>query len=603
MFDATKKDQSFKGFETFAAQLQMNAKMHLYIVIGFLIAQSIATSVISFIVFPKAWTALLRYGFGSLLSFDFPDITMLFKMSWKLAIKGFWIFILTSSVWFFYPKVLKKMKERAKKQSEDKYIRGSKMITADELNEQIRKDKEETHINIGQIKMPVSAETKHIFIIGRPGVGKTVAIRQAVSDIRDRDDKAVIFDFKGDYLCKFFDPARDVIFNPLDTRCIGWNLFNEIETVMDIDSISVSLIPPAVSNSDPFWNDAARDVFAGILHYLYQQNMKSNADIWNAVTAAGEDINAWLKDTRGGERGYRYIEDASSKQAMSVFAVMMQYVKSFEYLSKTDGDFSLTKWLTNDKGGFIFITSYSDIEATLKPILSLVVDLLGRKILSLPDDRNRRIFLMLDEMGRLQRLSTIIQLLTLSRSKGGSCWQGIQDIGQLDKIYTPQLRQSIVNACASNLILNVADPDAARFLSEKIGDTEYVETEETHSMGVEDNRDGISLVRRKRTEKLILPSEIKNLRELHGFLKLSNYDWAKMQLQYRDFPDVAPSFICRGDLNLEKAIKDQAENAKKADRVLSHEGTEVLKNAIKRERNRDKSEDADRDIEVEFDFS
>src|SRR5208282_6027389 len=111
-------------------------------------------------------------------------------------------------------------------------------------------------------------------------------------------------------------------------------------------------------------------------HYLYQNNLKSNKDIWNAVTAAGKEIAEWLKSTPGGQRGHRYIEDASSKQAMSVFSVMMQYVKAFEFMAMADGDFSIRHWLESDKQGFIFVTNYSDVKDTLKPVLSLFVDLM-----------------------------------------------------------------------------------------------------------------------------------------------------------------------------------------------------------------------------------
>lgn len=235
---------------------------------------------------------------------------------------------------------------------------------------------------------------------------------------------------------------------------------------------------------------------------------------------------------------------------------MMQYTKSFEFMSAADGDFSVKKWLEDEKPGFIFVTNYSDNKDTLKPVLSLFIDLLGRKLLSMKDDYNRRIFFMLDEFGTLQRLPTIIQLLTLSRSKGGSCWIGIQDIGQLDKLYTDQLRQSIVNACGGNLMFAVADPVSAKFLSDKIGDAEYIGTDETHSMGTEDTRDGISLVRRKRTEKLVLPSDIENLRDLECFLKLPNYDLTTIKLEYRKFEDLHEPFIIRPDLNMENFVTE-----------------------------------------------
>ncbi len=555
-----KKNQAFKGHETWWAAVQMNIKMYLHIALLLLIAQVIITLALSYIWYREPWTIVINYTCYAIREGQFTVLLdRLVPLAGRLLMKSIWIFVLSFSAWIFYPAIIRKFSTRAREQSAEKYVRGAQLLTAEELNRQIRRAGEKTHIRIGNVAMPVAAEPKHAFIIGRPGTGKTVAMRGVIDNIRDRADRAVIYDFKGDYLCKFFNPSTDVIFNPLDTRSVGWSLFNEIETAMDIDSVSVSLIPPAISSNDPFWNDAARDVFSGILHYLYQNRLRTNADIWAAVTAAGADISAWLKDCRGGERGYRYIEDASSKQALSVFAVMMQYVKSFEYMAKMRGDFSLKRWIENARGGIIFVTSYADIEATLRPILSLFVDLLGRKLLSLPDDYDRRIFFVLDEFGTLQRLSTIQKLLTLARSKGGAAWIGIQDIGQLDKIYTHSGRQTIVNACGSNLIFSVADPDTAKFLSDKIGEREYIETEETHSMGVQDNRDGISLMRRKKTERLILPSEIQNLRDLHGLIKFPGYHYGAVTLEYRGYSDVTESFVCRPDLSLEHIMQAEAD--------------------------------------------
>ena len=557
MSEVLKKDQGFKGFETWLTSVKMRFKMHLYMGIAFLLVQIIITFAASYIFHGRAWSLILNYGWTGLKSFDFAAAEEISKHAGLLALKSIWIFILSGGIWFFYPGVVLKFSQRAKEQANDRYIRGSRLTNAEDISESIKKDGEKADLPIGNISMPISAEPKHCFLIGRPGVGKTVAMSQIIDRLKERHAKGIIYDFKGDYLSRFYDPETDIIFNPLDQRCLGWTLFNEIHTFMDVDACAHSLIPPALQN-DPFWNDGARDVFSGILHYLYQNGAKSNKDIWAAVTAPGTEIAEWLKHTKGGERGLRYIEDASSKMAMSIFAVMMTYVKAFEYMSTADSDFSVKEWLENEKPGFIFITNYSDIKDTLKPILSLFVDLMGRKLLSMKDDYNRRIFFILDELGTLQRLSTIVQLLTLSRSKGGSCWLGIQDIGQLDKIYTQNIRQAIVNACGSNLIFAVADPITAKFLSDKIGDTEYVETEETYSMGTEDNRDGISLIRRKKTEKLVLPSDIQNLKDLNAYLKLPNFDITKVEFRYKSYPDKHEPFLMKPELNLENIMLEQA---------------------------------------------
>jgi type IV secretory pathway TraG/TraD family ATPase VirD4 len=91
-------------------------------------------------------------------------------------------------------------------------------------------------------------------------------------------------------------------------------------------------------------------------------------------------------------------------------ATLMQYASAFEFMSKT-GDFSLTDWLRTDKPGFIFVTNQSDVKDTLKPMLSLFIDLLSKKLLAFPDDLSRRLFFLLDEFGTLQRLSSIKDLL------------------------------------------------------------------------------------------------------------------------------------------------------------------------------------------------
>jgi type IV secretory pathway TraG/TraD family ATPase VirD4 len=48
------------------------------------------------------------------------------------------------------------------------------------------------------------------------------------------------------------------------------------------------------------------------------------------------------------------------------------------------------------------------VQDTLKPILSLFIDLIGRRLLSMKDDYHRRIFFFLDELGTLQKLSSIL---------------------------------------------------------------------------------------------------------------------------------------------------------------------------------------------------
>ncbi len=545
--------ETFKGFEIFFSRLQMRAKMIGITIILIAIVHLILTVLLSYFFQRQEWAGVAKYVWAHLSHFQIPDLTLVRTWIKDLLHNSLVFFALSGVVWLMVPSIFRWYREHGERNLCDEHIRGVQIVTPYELQMQTGINKEVGRIHIGPILIPMSMEPKHCLIIGRPGVGKTIALRKVIEDIRAARKKAIVYDFKGDYLSSFYQPSEgDLIFNPLDARAVGWNLFSEIETVMDIDSIATSMISPNISTTDPFWPDAARDVFAGLLRVLWATGARSNKDIWAAITAPAADIAKWLKKTPGGERGYRYIEDAGSKQAMSVLSVLMQYCKSFQFLTESKGDFSLKRWVEKDsEKGILFVTSYADIADTLRPILSLMVDLVGRKLLSLPEDYSRRLFFVIDEFGTLQRLSTIQNLLILSRSKGGSVWLAIQDIGQIDHIYGREGRQTIVNACGSFLTFAVADPDTARYLSDKIGDREYSSVDETITMAVKDGRDGISAARKHKTERLILPSELSGLKALTGYLKLPGTDIAKVKMQYRDYPVVAPTFVMREGLSLQ----------------------------------------------------
>jgi len=466
-----------------------------------------------------------------------------------------YLLLCSCSSFFMYPVFVFYFGRKNRKQNANQYLRGSKLMSIKGYKKAAKLAGDQTDLPIGNIQMPVKVETRHCFIVGRPGVGKTILMCHALERLIQRQERCIVYDFKGDYLSKFYDPDIDQIFNPLDQRTIGWNIFNEIQTPMDIESIATSLIPSSISLSEPFWNDAARDVFAGILHYLLQENLTTNSELWEMLTSPIAFIAECLKATKGGQRGYTYIQDASSKQALSVIAVMMQYTKCFEYMVHCDGDFSTYDWL--EKGnGLIFVSNYANIQDTLKPILSLFVDLLGRRFLSMKESTDRRIFFMLDEFGTLQRLSTVIKLLTLSRSKGGSVFLGIQDFGQLDKLYSREYRQSIVNACGNSMIFSVADSVSAKLCSERIGETEYMESQQSLSVGIDDSKSGANLSEHRQKEFLLMPSEIMNLPELSAVVKFSGYQPVISEFKYKDFPDKADAFVLKKEFDLNQIHED-----------------------------------------------
>ena len=188
---------------------------------------------------------------------------------------------------------------------------------------------------------------------------------------------------------------------------------------------------------------------------------------------------------------------------MSIVSNFVQYVKVFEYMQTLEGNFSINKWVTDKEiSDTIFITNYAKLKHTLSPMISLFIQTVGNVLLSQTDDLDRRVFFMLDEFGQMQNLSTIENLMTASRSKGGAVFIGVQDIGQIDKIYKKDTRSTILNSASNRIIFNCKDHDTAKFFSTDIGETEYYEYLESQSLGMT-NHDRISTSKQRRPLLLV----------------------------------------------------------------------------------------------------
>jgi type IV secretory pathway TraG/TraD family ATPase VirD4 len=547
------KNDTYKGFETWWNGIRMSMKMYIYVFIIFFVLQIFLTIGVSYFMHSQKYTVFARYIIGVLKLNRSPDMSMVSEYLTYFFWQNLSLFVASSIIYFAYPFTIGIFKARSNKQSSTKYVSGAGEVSNDEFVSKIGPG----DLPIGSFRLPIKEENKHCLAIGRPGTGKTVFISQVVEGLIKRNAKAVIYDSKGDYTERFYDPERDVLFNPLDARCTGWCIFDDIKTKLDINNVASSLIPPTYSG-ESFWHDGARAVLSGILHHLWQHDTKTNQNIWGGVSASGVKIHSWLSKIPEGLNGLRYIEDHSSKQAIGVLSTMMQYTAVFEYMAQSTRNFSITEWLENKKPGFIFVTNQADTQETLRPVLSLFIDFLGKKLLSLSDDLNRRVFFLLDEFGSLQRLSSITQLLIASRSKGGSIWLGIQDMGQLKKLYTHDTATTIVNACGTSVMFAVADPDTAQYLIRKIGDTEILETEETLSMGVSNYRDGVSMTQRRKRQPLLLNSQLMNLPDLCAYAKVPNNSFITLtRFQLRDYKKKTVPFVIRPDLMLQNIVQKQ----------------------------------------------
>ena len=484
--------------------------------------------------------------------------------AWVMTLKVFGMAILAAPVFWISVPIIRYLKRKGEENQEDIYLDGARYSTEEEVIEMMRRDNKRVDIKIGKIGIPFDYETQHGLLYGQTGTGKTVVIAPLIETVLNRGDRFAAHDTKGDFVSKLHDPERTLIFNPLDERHMkpfgGWSVFNEITTMMDVYTVASSIVPRGTGR-EVFFNSGAQDILAGLLFHCYFTGKKTNKDVWNVLALPAADQSILLKATKGGERGYGYLANPDTPMAQSVRAVMLQYCKCFEYMTMSDGDFCIGDWVKDEKQKYrgIFVSNYQQIAETLRPILSLFFDILAIRLLALEDDdtRQRRLFMILDEMNSLQQLSSLIPFVTLARSKGGSMLGSFQTVSQIEKNYGKEDCDTIIDNCKMTVTLRVGSPNTAEFLSKKIGDVKKVKTNTSTVMKNGSDGEGVTVSESEVTERLVMPSTIQNLPDLTCYVHMPGYNVTRTTLIPKSFPKRNEPFVMRPGLSLDEIQAEQ----------------------------------------------
>lgn len=427
---------------------------------------------------------------------------------------------------------------KGKKVSKDEKLRGGTLVEAQQLRTAIKYDNKKIGYktySLGDMPYPAYSEQLHTLIAGTTGAGKTILICSLIDQIKKRGDKAIIYDKMGVYTERFYNQRCDTLLNPFDTRSPKWSIFSEIKTDANFDSIASALIPLDKGTSDPFWIKAARTLFAEVCGSLLKKGGVSNAKL--TKTLLKKNLAEAAKLVKG-TAAQAIIDEQSPKTALSVMAVLSTYLKCLKFLKDDGESFSLRDWVhSENEKGCVFITSTGDLHATLLPLISAWIEIAINNLLSLSQSRERKIWIILDELPSLHTLPSLEQGLAESRQFGGCFILSIQSVSQLRNRYGMNGSQTISSLCNNKVFLRAGDYDSARWYAENIGQIEVEEFREGLSYGAHEMRDGITVNRQRVQKQLVLPSELTNLSDKEGYFCMAKgYPVAKSEFKYVGWP-------------------------------------------------------------------
>jgi hypothetical protein len=331
--------------------------------------------------------------------------------------------------------------------------------------------------------------------------------------IAERGETAIVYDPALEHTPQFFNPARgDLILNPLDVRCPYWSPSDEVMHEAEALTLATSLFPDK-PHENTFFVEGPRKIFAHLL------TLKPTPEELVRWMSHEEELDRLLKGTELTAFIYR----GAGPQRGGVLGALNMVADSLKLLPKESE--TKQRWTTEEwarqRSGWIFLTSTPRFRERLLPLMSLWLDTLVLRLMNQGDPALRHAWFVLDELASLQRLPQLHTALTENRKSGNPVVIGFQGRSQLEVRYGHEA-ESMLSQPATKIFLHTSEPRAAKWISDTIGEVEMErvkETVNTHPLKITKSR---SYHNERRTEPLVLPSEISGLQRLHALLKVDN---------------------------------------------------------------------------------
>ncbi|HDD2122804.1 TPA: type IV conjugative transfer system coupling protein TraD [Salmonella enterica] len=439
---------------------------------------------------------------------------------------------------------------QGKQQSEDD-VTGGRQLTDNpkEVARMLRKDGKASDIRIGDLPIIKDSEIQNFLLHGTVGAGKSEVIRRLANYARQRGDMVVIYDRSGEFVKSYYDPSIDKILNPRDARCAAWDLWRECLTLPDFDNAANTLIPMG-TKEDPFWQGSGRTIFAEAAYLMRNDSDRSYSKLVDTLLSIKiEKLRTYLRNSPAAN----LVEEKIEKTAISIRAVLTNYVKAVRYLQgiERNGEpFTIRDWMRgvreDQKNGWLFISSNADTHASLKPVISMWLSIAIRGLLAMGENRNRRVWFFCDEIPTLHKLPDLVEIVPEARKFGGCYVFGIQSSTQMEDIYGEKAAATLLDVMNTRAFFRSPSYKIADYVAHEIGEKEILKASEQYSYGADPVRDGVSTGKEMERVTLVSYSDIQSLPDLTCYVTLPGpYPAVKLDLKYQERPKVAPEFIPR----------------------------------------------------------
>ena len=371
-------------------------------------------------------------------------------------------------------------------------------------------------VPIGGLRMPLRVEPQHLIIEGATGTGKTQLLKQMIDYMRDRGDTLVIVDSNYE-MHRTFGRQGDLVLSPFDENSPGWLPHNEVRTPADWNALAETLIQSGEGNSAE-WNKMARAFFVGIARGYQREVDAAGLDfdhmaLFRLLTSADVDeIAPFLEGSAAA---------SLAENEKGLMNIRMSFYDSLGFWSDLKpGSFSLRDWVRSHDRATIFIPHTKRTLSAARPLITTWLDQIVQEACDGGEDRERRVWIIIDELSSLGRIPALEEAVTELRKTGFRVVAGLQAMAQVQKTYGQHSAETIVGNLSNKVWFRPSGEATAERISREIGTARYRVTSRSESHTEKSGPNpNISISETERDERLVLASDLAGLPDLHAYVR------------------------------------------------------------------------------------
>ncbi len=373
-----------------------------------------------------------------------------------------------------------------------------------------------------KIQISERRETRHFFIGGASGSGKTTVILPIFEQARARGDKLIVWDYKGD-IWQAGGPA--VLLAPWDARSHRWIPGADINTIPRARALAQFLIP--ANGNNPMWEMGTQQILVAVLSSFLPRQW-TFSELGAAARTILTDMDS-LKGIINDEMPEAQRIIASGKPSESILFTLSVWFTAVFDLAEADRalahagrpTLALRRWLDHkNPAPLIFRPNPDDPPeddsgaggGLGRQFVALAINLLAGYVLMMPDapPEQRRIWFFLDEVSHIAKLNVITEMLEAGRSKGARVILGLQEPSQITKKYSAETLKIWENTTATKILVQMTGTDAQEWAARTVGEREverYVGQMSAGANWGSNQQASRSSSWQRAEERLLLPAE------------------------------------------------------------------------------------------------